>query len=74
MDYAALYRLQDEVLAELVTLGTGFYLGGGTALSRFYLQHRYSDDLDFFSHDAVPTRAASNDGSLNGMGCALRST
>src|SRR3989338_8388594 len=26
-----------------------FYFGGGTALSVFYLQHRYSDDLDFFS-------------------------
>ncbi|MFM7031986.1 MAG: nucleotidyl transferase AbiEii/AbiGii toxin family protein [Bacteroidota bacterium] len=25
-----------------------FYLSGGTALSRGYLQHRYSDDLDFF--------------------------
>lgn len=27
-----------------------FYLTGGTALSAFYLFHRYSDDLDFFSH------------------------
>jgi predicted nucleotidyltransferase component of viral defense system len=27
-----------------------FYLTGGTALSRFYLNHRYSDDLDFFVH------------------------
>lgn len=26
----------------------GFYLSGGTALSRFYYNHRYSDDLDFF--------------------------
>lgn len=26
-----------------------FYLTGGTALSEFYLQHRYSEDLDFFS-------------------------
>ncbi len=26
-----------------------FYLTGGTALSAFYLQHRYSEDLDFFS-------------------------
>jgi hypothetical protein len=25
-----------------------FYLTGGTALSRVYLNHRYSDDLDFF--------------------------
>ncbi len=27
-----------------------FYLTGGTALSGFYLFHRYSDDLDFFTH------------------------
>ncbi len=26
-----------------------FYFTGGTALSAFYLEHRYSDDLDFFS-------------------------
>lgn len=25
-----------------------FYLTGGTALTSFYLQHRLSDDLDFF--------------------------
>ncbi|OGK10201.1 hypothetical protein A2767_02000 [Candidatus Roizmanbacteria bacterium RIFCSPHIGHO2_01_FULL_35_10] len=27
---------------------TNFYFTGGTALSEFYLQHRYSEDLDFF--------------------------
>lgn len=26
-----------------------FYLSGGTALAGFYLHHRYSDDLDFFT-------------------------
>ena len=26
-----------------------FYLTGGTALSVFYLEHRYSEDLDFFT-------------------------
>ena len=26
-----------------------FYLSGGTALAEFYLQHRLSEDLDFFS-------------------------
>lgn len=26
-----------------------FYFTGGTALSAFYLRHRYSEDLDFFS-------------------------
>jgi len=43
-----LYPLQNEVLALLTSLQTGFYLTGGTAASRGYLQHRYSDDLDLF--------------------------
>lgn len=28
-----------------------FYFTGGTALSEFYLKHRYSEDLDFFSEN-----------------------
>jgi predicted nucleotidyltransferase component of viral defense system len=32
----------------LSTLGLPFYLTGGTALGRFYLNHRFSEDLDFF--------------------------
>src|SRR5262245_49725977 len=32
-----------------------FYLTGGTALAGFYLQHRYSEDLDFFSEKEVDT-------------------
>lgn len=30
-------------------LGDHFFLTGGTALSAFFLQHRYSEDLDFFT-------------------------
>lgn len=30
-------------------LAGGFYLSGGTPLAAFYLRHRYSEDLDFFS-------------------------
>lgn len=30
-----------------------FYLTGGTALAAFYLQHRVSDDLDFFTEEDV---------------------
>lgn len=30
-------------------LANDFYLTGGTALAAFYLQHRYSEDLDFFT-------------------------
>jgi len=29
-------------------LGFPFYLTGGTALGRFYINHRFSEDLDFF--------------------------
>jgi predicted nucleotidyltransferase component of viral defense system len=48
-----LYPLQDEVLDLVGKLNTGFYLSGGTALSRVYLNHRYSDDLDFFQNDSA---------------------
>lgn len=30
-----------------------FYLTGGTALAAFYLHHRYSEDLDFFSEKEI---------------------
>lgn len=45
-----LYPLQDNFLEffDHHTLGR-FYLTGGTALSRFYYHHRYSEDLDFFT-------------------------
>lgn len=46
-----LYPLQDAVLAVIGRLDTGFYLTGGTAVSRAYCQHRYSDDLDLFVND-----------------------
>ena len=43
-----LYPLQDKVLETIGKLPVRFYLTAGTALSRAYLHHRYSDDLDFF--------------------------
>ena len=43
-----LYPLQDKVFRLLACLPVDFYITGGTALSRAYLNHRYSDDLDFF--------------------------
>jgi predicted nucleotidyltransferase component of viral defense system len=46
-----MYPLQDIVLRHVSDLETGFYLTGGTALSRGYLQHRFSEDLDFFVND-----------------------
>jgi hypothetical protein len=43
-----LYPFQDKILNIIGSLPVEFYLTGGTALSRAYLYHRYSDDLDFF--------------------------
>jgi predicted nucleotidyltransferase component of viral defense system len=43
-----LYPLQNRVLRIIESVDNNFYLTGGTALSRAYLNHRYSDDLDFF--------------------------
>ncbi len=34
-----------------------FYLSGGTALAGFYLHHRYSEDLDFFSETEIDIAA-----------------
>jgi hypothetical protein len=49
--FNTLYPLQDRVLQLLSGLDTGFYLSGGTAASRGYLHHRFSDDLDLFVND-----------------------
>ena len=46
-----LYPFQDQVLSVISNVETDFYLTGGTAASRGYLHHRYSDDLDFFVND-----------------------
>lgn len=37
------------------TLVKQFYFSGGTALSYYYLNHRYSEDLDFFSEEEFDT-------------------
>ena len=49
--FNVLYPFQDTVLGIVRELETEFYLTGGTAASRGYLQHRFSDDLDFFVND-----------------------
>lgn len=36
-----------------------FYLTGGTALAEFYLQHRLSEDLDFFSENEFDPQSIS---------------
>jgi hypothetical protein len=43
-----LYPLQDGILSIVKGSRTPFYLTGGTALSRRWYDHRYSEDLDLF--------------------------
>ena len=43
IDYNKLYKLQDKVLAIVFETEIFFYLTGGTCLSRFYIEKRYSD-------------------------------
>lgn len=49
--FETLYPLQERVLASINAPETQFYLSGGTAASRGYLNHRFSDDLDLFVDD-----------------------
>lgn len=46
-------RVLDELAREQAIINA-FYLSGGTALAEYYLHHRYSEDLDFFSTDEFP--------------------
>ncbi|MBI2343994.1 MAG: nucleotidyl transferase AbiEii/AbiGii toxin family protein [Deltaproteobacteria bacterium] len=45
-----LQKLAMQLFFAVPDLKRYFYLTGGTALAGFYLHHRYSDDLDFFTH------------------------
>ena len=44
-----IFKHQDKILRILNGKTAPFYLAGGTALAKFYFQHRESYDLDFFS-------------------------
>jgi predicted nucleotidyltransferase component of viral defense system len=50
--------LQHRFLTEFFRSTQEFYLTGGTALSAFYLQHRYSEDLDLFTPDSLAFQEA----------------
>lgn len=53
---------QEKILSVLATersVVDAFVLSGGTALAEFYLHHRYSEDLDFFSLDEFDPQAIS---------------
>lgn len=58
-DNPILTEEQKQLLAHFPTsaLCKSFYLTGGTALSAFYLHHRLSEDLDFFSEADVGVEA-----------------
>ena len=52
MEQLELATADQKLILDLVSkepFFSSFYFTGGTALSYFYLKHRYSDDLDFFS-------------------------
>jgi len=54
MSNDVLTKTQISLLTEIGKsdfLNKNFYLTGGTALAGFYLCHRYSEDLDFFSEN-----------------------
>ena len=42
-----------EIISQSKDICQNFYLTGGTALAEFYLQHRLSEDLDFFSESEI---------------------
>lgn len=55
MEQTILTDAQRSVLSQVAAepLLQAFYLSGGTALSAYYLFHRISDDLDFFTEGEV---------------------
>src|SRR3989338_11534891 len=48
-----------KLLAGEEAISGNFYLSGGTALAEFYLHHRFSEDLDFFSEKEFSPEAIS---------------
>ncbi len=50
VNWKSSYEIQDNILYIIKNELGPFYLTGGTALGRYYLHHRYSEDLDFFCH------------------------
>ncbi len=48
-----------SLVAEEKMITDSFYLSGGTGLAEFYLNHRLSEDLDFFSESEVDVLALS---------------
>lgn len=58
MAVSLLTSSQEKILAEVSkekNLSKRFYFTGGTALAKYYLKHRYSEDLDFFTKEEIDT-------------------
>lgn len=47
------FQVQALSLFKTTSLAKTFYLAGGTALAEFYLKHRKSEDLDFFTQEEL---------------------
>jgi predicted nucleotidyltransferase component of viral defense system len=72
-----LSALQWEFLSSFFQGSPPFFLTGGTALSAFYLQHRYSQDLDLFTldrdaFDRVPLYVADSAATLTASVASLQ--
>ncbi len=52
LNHQSIYALQDDVLDIVFKTENIFYLTGGTCINRFYHEKRFSDDLDFFTHNS----------------------
>lgn len=51
---AAILTKKQKLTLKLISkteLAQSFYFSGGTALAYYYLQHRRSEDLDFFNEN-----------------------
>jgi len=59
MEQEILKPWQKQALVFLATepMMSEFYLTGGTALAEYYLHHRWSDDLDFFTERKIDSLA-----------------
>lgn len=57
MGQLSIFTPEQKIILERIAksdfLRENFYFTGGSALSEYYLQHRYSDDLDFFSEKRI---------------------
>jgi hypothetical protein len=67
-------RLQQDVLAAFFEHETRFFLTGGAALAGFYLRHRITKDLDFFTtEDLIEQGAVALTAAAGAVGASMES-